>query len=1225
MPSEMLVNATDLEGWPGRDAQGTLPQLIRRLVFGTPGIQVSRCEFRAHEGIHLSGYDGIVSSQGVNAFVPEGDSRWELGTNKDIKRKANKEYKNRTENMPENPLGVDIATSTFVFVTPRRWSGKDTWVNERKAEGRWRDVRAYDADDLETRLEQCPAVHVWISIKFGKRPENAEDLESFWNDWASATNPPLSPEVLLAGRESVVERIKEWLNGESRTLSLRAGSKHEAIAVFASVLQSLPEDKRETWLSRSVIAKSSDACKRLADSQSPLLLIHNFDGDDGVAIGRVQRSERHRNVIPLGRDDSLPRRNDDQNTGIDIGPVSREGIRKFLIGARRGDNEAYRLAGVAYRSFVSFRRGIAHASSTQRPAWSKPAEARNILPALLAGRWREGNEGDCETLSYLAGKPYEEVKRVFQRWEKEIDPPVKCVGDVWMIVSKEDAWELLSAYLTQDDFKLFEAAAFKVLKTPGPKDVVFCPPPFSRHLRNGIADTIALMGAWGKDIPSSSHPSAQNWAKRIVSNLFLSPDESVWDSLADVTPTLAEVAPDEFLAALERKTDWRFQFGPALETIAWSEDYFSRAALLLAKFAKLTPKNSYSHDHPAKILERIFLLWYPQTSASLEARLRVVDVIRRREPDVSWELLSYLLPEGGSATFDTARPRWRDWASQPVSVTHAEYEKSVCEIVERVIADVSASGARWKRLIQSLYLLPAEMRQKVIEKLEAVEMEPQERAILWNALRDCVAWFRERGPQEESGRLERLLQKFEPENLVERYAWLFTACPVLLEVNRSKDYSGYCALLSEKRMDALQSVYQQSGLNGLVELARRIELPFEMGTLLGKSELLTDGEENDLLKEFLASEEIRLREFMGYFVQARQQCLGLNWIIAKLADGLSFWTPQQRAHFYICLPFSRGIWEAISRDLEGESLYWQSVDRIAEKPDDVWYALERFIAHGRLDAVIKQPVETLSVERIAELLEMILKMTPVESLFGVFFGDWFNSWFLPRLFGALIPSENVTEDRIASLEWAFLPILENGAWSPRFLHKKLTKDPNFFVKLIALITNAKDNCQNDRAEVGRAKATLDSWFTPPGMENGKIDGEQLKNWVTQVRGALAENDRWRKVGDDYIGKLLGGLPPDDQDEVWPHRVVRDIVRDISSEEVEEAMVSVAYSGRGKYNLSLVPSSEESFNQEARYRNFARIVCSEWPRTAAMLRRIADFHRKGAQNGKLDEELRRNLD
>jgi hypothetical protein len=106
----------------------------------------------------------VVVARTGNAFVPEGVSYWELSTRKDVKQKAAADYEERLKHLN----GVDTKNSTYVCVTARRWSDKEEWAAGRQADGVWRSVRAYDADDIETWLESAPAVHIWISIQLGE-------------------------------------------------------------------------------------------------------------------------------------------------------------------------------------------------------------------------------------------------------------------------------------------------------------------------------------------------------------------------------------------------------------------------------------------------------------------------------------------------------------------------------------------------------------------------------------------------------------------------------------------------------------------------------------------------------------------------------------------------------------------------------------------------------------------------------------------------------------------------------------------------------------------------------------------------------------------------------------------------------------------------------------------------------------------------------------------------
>src|ERR687892_546468 len=96
MINAMLVDATDLLLWATRrDAQATLPQLLRRLVL-TGEARVERIDFRAGEGVQLEGWDGLVEAGPGSAFVPDGVSGWEIGTNRAVKDKADGDYATRS-------------------------------------------------------------------------------------------------------------------------------------------------------------------------------------------------------------------------------------------------------------------------------------------------------------------------------------------------------------------------------------------------------------------------------------------------------------------------------------------------------------------------------------------------------------------------------------------------------------------------------------------------------------------------------------------------------------------------------------------------------------------------------------------------------------------------------------------------------------------------------------------------------------------------------------------------------------------------------------------------------------------------------------------------------------------------------------------------------------------------------------------------------------------------
>ena len=108
--------------------------------------------------VRLRGWDGLLEVGTGNALAPSGISGWEFSCAKAVTSKANDDYEKRTA----DPLELDKATATFVFVTSRRWQGKRQWLRERREEGKWRDVRAFDADDLVAWLQQAEEVTRWF-------------------------------------------------------------------------------------------------------------------------------------------------------------------------------------------------------------------------------------------------------------------------------------------------------------------------------------------------------------------------------------------------------------------------------------------------------------------------------------------------------------------------------------------------------------------------------------------------------------------------------------------------------------------------------------------------------------------------------------------------------------------------------------------------------------------------------------------------------------------------------------------------------------------------------------------------------------------------------------------------------------------------------------------------------------------------------------------------------
>ncbi len=642
MTDPFRLTAADLERWADSlSARGELPALIRRLILATSpeGLLI---DFPAEEAAQGGGWDGtlVVQAGGGTAFVPEGASYWELSTEKSTGSKASADYAKRTA----TPEGASPESSTYVAVSLRRWRVKKDWVKERRAEGKWRDVRAIDASVIETWLELAPGVHAWLGEKLAKRQPGVETLEDFWANWRAVTNPPLTAEIVLAGRQSVSEAVSNWFGAASvAPLAVRADSEDEAKAVVAAAIERLPLERREAIWGRALLVKDPADWARLVSTGAELVLLTGSANAEAIAAA-VRAGQRV--IFVLGRVSSLA------DDGMDVPKLRRDEVESGLKAAGLPDAEASELARVARGGLLPLRRRLGIRPEAQQPEWSRPAEGPALVPVLLTGAWNEGNEADRRVVEALAGAPYGETQSLVTRWASESDPPVRCIGEMRLLTSQQDAWMLLGRYVSSDAFKRFEDAAVSVLGTADPKwdlpsekrwsaSLSGKVHPNSPTLIKAIAESIAWLGARGDtEIMRSA-------AARTVDRVLKQAEGrwELWASLSAFLPYLAEAAPEIILDAIERDLkrerpslpylfqdtgDSLFSQSPhvgvlrAIEVLAWSEDHASRAALCLARLARLDPGGN-ALNRPAASLLAIFRLWFPQTVLSLGERLVVVD------------------------------------------------------------------------------------------------------------------------------------------------------------------------------------------------------------------------------------------------------------------------------------------------------------------------------------------------------------------------------------------------------------------------------------------------------------------------------------------------------------------------------------------------------------------------------------------------------------------------
>jgi hypothetical protein len=1243
MPSKWanLVDAEDLVVWANRrDSQSVLPQLVRRLVLGSAkGLR--RVTFRSGSGVQLPGTDGVTVADDAHPFVPAGVTAWELTTIvvKDLKTKADEDYGKRgaPEFAPED--------STFAFVSLRRWPNKHAWVDARKADGVWREVVALDADDLETWIEACPAVHVWLSRQLGRDTEDAEDVESYFRDWSNVTGIPLTAAFLSAGRQAAVESIQARLQ-TTESFAVRAESADEAMAVLAVAVLALPEEEREALLTQTVIVRTRAALDRFAYSESPLIMIPLFE--DQTAAGRAL-GRGHRVIVPVGKTAS------DTASTIDVPRLATGPAAEALQGAGSSKEASAELAVLGRRSLMALRRKLSVRPELQQAPWARPENARSVLPLLLAGGWNESSEGDRQIVAEIAQADAARVQELAVRWSRDADPVVRSVGSVWYVPSSEDAWRQLAGAITVKDLERFEQAVLTVLGGTDPRWDI---DPDSRwlslerrthsgSLQNGLAETLAVMGSLGSTTFVAGTP-VEAWAHRIVRALLdrANGDWRIWASLSSQLPLLAEAAPDAFLDAVEKgltgekpilklfqePKDVMLGSSPhtgllfALERLSWARDYLALASLALAKLTRVDPGGRLA-NRPRRSLRETFLPWVPQTVATWDEQFEVLGMLLDRVPDVGWQLHSDLLPKDHDSSSDRKKPQWRDWApNDDVRVTIAENLRRVRDIAGRMLDKADHDGMRWRDLVTALPNLPRDPHDTIVERLEVINtgrLSEEGRDAVWTRLREIVGqhrsfpdakWALPAAPLE---RLAKLLDRFEA-----RYGWLF-ADRVTLPEGREGDWEDRDRAVAEARRDAVSAIHAAGGTAAICALIPSVKNASQLGGALSASGV-AQADEDKLLHDHVGSPDPALSAFGRGFVVGGVQRNGTQWLYDKVKK--EEFTPLQRAEMLSCLPSDPEVWAVAEADPALETCYWKRARSYYKgSPEDVEHAVRKLMEFGRAHAAVEELDFRLRDEQppsstlIVEALEKVLGQPDID------FNDGDFSYRVGELLNAVTRRRDVEEARVARLEWAFAPLLRLER-PPALLHREILRNPTFFAELLAILFKpeaGEDRESTDEAAnlATRAFHVTESIRRMPGVgEEGSIDVAALNAWVDAALKATIENGR-PTLGAQYVGRLLSYSPPG-ADGAQPHEAVRDVIERHENPEVERGFHLGVFNSRGVTTRSLEDGGRQEHELADRCVAWATQLNTRWPRTAAMLRQMSEDYRRQARREDAETDRRK---
>lgn len=836
----------------------------------------------------------------------------------------------------------------------------------------------------------------------------------------------------------------------------------------------------------------------------------------------------------------------------------------------------------------------------------------------------------------------------------------------WKVADRLALWESEGAMLSDDLLDKFSEIALKVLSEGNPelelpKEQRFASNVYGREwnnsglIREGIAETLALLGARPEYLTTCSDTKLEATPVRVVKNLLDNATSERWASLNDVLPLLAEASPTTFLEAASSASDRKD--GPfsgvfkeedggvtgrnyatgllwALETLAWSPKHLVSSYRTLANLASIDPGGNYA-NRPINSLVAILLPWIPRTCAEKETRHNAIKCIIKEQPDVAWEVLLQLLPRHHSTSFSTHRPKWQlfipdNWED---GVTHDQRWEDEGFYADCALELAGTNSQRLAKLLPFYFHIRTKFSnfaEKYRERLlseTVLNLSEEERLFLWTTITTRTGNHRKfatsdawKVPEEMLQQLDDVADKLKPQEAGIRYRRLFSGQEHEL-YEEIGDWEGQRKLLLEKRIQALKEIKEVGGAQILKEFWRSVESPYEVGNACASDNDLIDDEA--YLPSLLDSEIDSDNSFAAAYIWRRFHSESWGWI--NTLDR-SKWSADAKADFFVVLPSVKEAWEKAEAELGAKKIkYWERVRIRPEREhlEDLDYAIAQVIDNGRADMAIQclwlgdlwqtSYAATLALRALEALDQTKHRI---------------DGYAVRDIFSHLQKSEEVDRGRLATMEWRFLALLDDEDARPRTLYRHLAENPEYFCETIRLVyrsqfeTTQEESIEENVSEVDEQKISrirnayqlLDHWNSPPGLlSDGNLDEEQMLQWIESVKASCLASGHW-KIASFQIGKVFFHAPKD-ENELWVEPACR-LFDSKDNPEYRRGLEINILNSRGAYWSS---GGKEEIKLAEKWDEIARHAEGKlFSRLAESLRRVSESYRSDAKRSARDD-------
>jgi addiction module HigA family antidote len=1267
VPFFLQLKALDIEEW----AKGPISARYRmsvflRLLVHSTGSRLTFVDFPGNDDSERPGWDGFVEASAGTPWVPQGKSGWEFGVNSDIKKKADGDYDKSIKAVPAK----ERKDTTFVFVTPRRWHGKKVWQSSKQAKKEWKDVRVYDASDLEQWLEQSIPGQAWFANERGVPSEGVLSLDTCWKRWQADCVPALSEALFAEAITHKKEGLKAKLsNPSSEPITIIADSRDEALAF----LHCLFSDDLAAMRDKVVVFTEPGTLTKLASRSANFI---------PVVTTRAVEQEFAPHKANMRGIIICPRNTAHVDADVTLEPLSHADFEKALQQMGCPRDEVQRLSHESGRSLTILRRRLSKLSAIRTPEWAiNTGHVANLVPFLLAGAWKTTNEADQTILTLLAHEtPYRVLEDHFATLLQLEDAPVWSVGSYHGLASKMDTLFAISQSIQRADFDTFFSVAELVLSEDDPaselpEDKRFMAAIYgkvrdiSAALRDGICETLVLLSVYGRGLfrERLGIDTAEE-ARKLVRNLLTPLTVNLLESQSRDLPMYAEASPEEFLDTLE--TDlassdpeslklmrpvspgmfgrcYRSGLLWALENMAWAPEYLVRVVAILGRLAERKIDDNWANK-PGGSLSAIFLHWMPQTAAPIEKRIAAMKYLINKHPQVAWNICVAQFDGHSTIGNYNHKPRWRPGAyGYGEGVPTSEAQRFLIWAFETAAGWENHTRETLGDLVACMLRLPPPYQLKVWDVVDQwSENAPDEdRAWLRDKIR--INAIMKHIPQEEGlsisqdeaciERARRAYEQLKPKSLLMEHAWLFNKNWVEHSADErfgQTNFEERGKQFTHMRVDALRAIIAEHGIDGILKLAEMGQAARAIGLLL--PQIFTgEGESLSMLQEFINSRPESNSASWRVLVSGFLDSVPENHFPHIIAGITANRQPADIITLLLLSPFQRTTWhfvDTLGDDIK--SAYWKDVSPTwgPYSAEDMSLGVDLLLKAGRSAAAFWFAGHRMQ-ELPPKMLFRLMKAIPTDAS-ETATSYSMQPYYVAEAFKLLHQSGEISADEMAVLEFQYLAALGQEEYGIPNLEKQIADNPDLFVEAIKISYRREDGV-DDSVALGttspeererRIKAMLNLLnkfaYIPGSDKHGGIDAKRLLHWTTSVRAKCRELSR-SEVGDFRIGKVLAKAPAG-KDGVWPCESVRDVLEDIANEMITRGITNGLFNARGVHGHNPFAGGGPEHELSKKYSAWADALDYTHPKVAKILRKMVDIYDPQANWEDTEARLRHRL-